>query len=103
MSQLPPAQFTGRSGLQPWTVREPYKVWKSKFAPAYKTAPNFHGITLSRAARWTTTAGYFGAATGLFVFFMFAEIPRVSKDIAEKIPVVGPWFHKETPAEDNPF
>merc|ERR1711881_481785 len=76
---------------------------KSKFAPAYKIAPNFHGITLGRAARWATTAGYFGAATGIFVFFMFAEIPRVSKDIAEKVPVIGPWFHKKVAPEDNPF
>jgi hypothetical protein len=49
------------------------------------------------------TAGYFGAATGIFLFFMFAEIPRVSKDIAEKIPILGAWFHKEIPPEDNPF
>jgi hypothetical protein len=34
---------------------------------------------------------------------MFAEIPRVSQDIAEKIPIVGPWFHNEIAPEDNPF
>jgi hypothetical protein len=50
-----------------------------------------------------TTAGYFGAAAGIFVFFMFAEIPRMRKDISEKIPIIGPWFHVEIPPEDNPF
>lgn len=49
------------------------------------------------------TAGYFGAATGLFVFFMFAEIPRVRKDIAEKIPILGQWFKEEIAPEDSPF
>jgi hypothetical protein len=34
---------------------------------------------------------------------MFAEIPRVSKDIAVKLPILGPWFVKEIPPEDNPF
>jgi hypothetical protein len=45
----------------------------------------------------------FGAATGIFALFFFAEIPRVRKDIVEKIPIIGGYFHKEVPPEDNPF
>jgi hypothetical protein len=100
----------------------------------YKVAPNFHGITLGRAASWYAglfslitlrfktnctplihelaltfarnrgkTAGFMGAATGIFVFFMFAEIPRVSEDIAQKIPILGPWFKNEVAPEDKWF
>ena len=48
-------------------------------------------------------AAIFGAATGIFALYFFAEIPRVRKDIVEKIPIIGSYFHKEIPPEDNPF
>jgi hypothetical protein len=50
-----------------------------------------------------TTAGYFGAAAGIFAFFFFAEIPRVRRDIVEKIPILGDYFKVEIAPEDNPF
>ncbi|KIV98935.1 uncharacterized protein PV09_09321 [Verruconis gallopava] len=87
----------------PWATRPGQKVFKSRFAPSYKPGPHFLGITPSAVMRWAPTAGYFGAATGIFLFFFFAEIPRVSKDIGEKLPIIGPWFHKEIAPEDNPF
>lgn len=48
-------------------------------------------------------AGLFGGAAGIFALFFFGEIPRVRKDILEKVPIIGPYFHRETPPEDNPF
>jgi len=48
-------------------------------------------------------AAGFVAATGIFALFFFAEVPRVRIDIVEKIPVIGSYFKKEIPPEDNPF
>jgi hypothetical protein len=49
------------------------------------------------------TLAMFGVATGVFALFFFSEVPRVRKDIVEKIPIIGPFFHHEIPPEDNPF
>jgi len=102
MSKLP-LQHSGHHGMQPWAVRENYTAYKSKFGPDYKIQPNFHGISLGRAARFTKTAGFFGAATGIFALFFFAGVPRVRTDILEKVPILGSYFHHEIPPEDNPF
>lgn len=40
----------GHHGMQPWKQLPKYDTYKSKFGPNYKIAPNFHGISLSRAA-----------------------------------------------------
>lgn len=48
-------------------------------------------------------ATMFTAATGIFALYFFSEVPRVRKDIIEKIPIIGSYFHKEIPPEDNPF
>jgi len=48
-------------------------------------------------------AAVFGAATGIFALYFFAEVPRIRTDIVEKIPIIGPTFRKEIAPEDNPF
>lgn len=57
-------------------------------------------LTLNYSAIMT---GLFGVAavTGLVLFF--DEVPRVRKDILQKLPIVGSYFLREIPPEDNPF
>ena len=50
----------------------------------------------------TTLAG-FGAAAGIFAVFFFGEVPKVRKDILQKLPVIGDYWVREIPPEDNPF
>lgn len=54
-----------------------------------------------------TTSGYttamFGVVAGTFALVFFAEVPRVSKDIMQRIPILGDYFVKEVAPEDNPF
>jgi hypothetical protein len=45
----------------------------------------------------------YGGVAGLFALFFFAEVPRVSQDIMQKVPILGSYFVKEIPPEDNPF
>ena len=49
------------------------------------------------------TAGGFGVVAGIFALFFFAEVPKVRKDIMQKIPIIGDYFIHEVPPEDNPF
>lgn len=44
-----------------------------------------------------------GVAAGTFAIFFFGEIPRVRKDILQKVPIIGDYFVREIPPEDNPF
>ncbi|KAF2755660.1 hypothetical protein EJ05DRAFT_513143 [Pseudovirgaria hyperparasitica] len=95
--------FTGKGGLQPWSVREPYTAYKSPYGPQYKAVKQFHGISFGRAARFGITAAGFGGVAGFAALFMFAELPRVAKDIMQPIPILGSFFTKEIAPEDNPF
>lgn len=48
-------------------------------------------------------AAGFGAAGGIFALFFFSEVPKVRKDILIKIPLIGDYYIREIPPEDNPF
>ncbi|KAB2573032.1 Cytochrome b-c1 complex subunit 10 [Lasiodiplodia theobromae] len=89
--------------VAPVTARRGYKTYQSKFGPKYSTAPHFHGISLSSAAKIGTTAAGFGAAAGVFAIFFFAEVPRVREDIMKKVPILGSFFDVKIAPEDNPF
>ena len=45
----------------------------------------------------------FGVAGGIFALFFFGEVPKVRNDILSKMPVIGEYYVRETPPEDNPF
>ncbi|KAL2349650.1 ubiquinol-cytochrome-c reductase complex subunit-domain-containing protein [Cryomyces antarcticus] len=93
----------GHHGMQPWAVRPDYGTYKSPYGPAYKVKPNFHGISFDRALKFGITAGSFGAVAGIFALFFFAEVPKVRKDIMQRVPIIGDYFVREIPPKDNPF
>lgn len=47
--------------------------------------------------------GLWGAAAGAGVLFFADSIPRLQRDVYQKIPVVGSYFDKSVPATDSPF
>ncbi|KAG9534491.1 hypothetical protein KCU61_g9291, partial [Aureobasidium melanogenum] len=106
-SQIRAAQFgtrfEGHHGMQPWVSLPNYKAYQSKYGPNYKIGTNFHGIDIRRARAFATMGAGFGAAAGLFALFFFADIPRVRKDIMQKVPFIGSHFIREVAPEDNPF
>ncbi|MCJ1242319.1 hypothetical protein MMC14_010327 [Varicellaria rhodocarpa] len=113
---------SGHHGMQPWTQRPDYATYKSPYGPNYKTQFHFHGISLGRAMKFKRreihwirhgtiadglssgrTASAFGAVAGVFALFFFSDVPKVRKDIMQKMPVIGDYFVKEIPPSDNPF
>lgn len=53
--------------------------------------------------KFGTTAAGFGIVAGIFAMQFFSDVPKVRTDIMQKLPVVGEYFVREVPPEDNPF
>ncbi|PVH99621.1 hypothetical protein DM02DRAFT_672513 [Periconia macrospinosa] len=85
------------------SMRSPYQTYRSKFGPQYKIQPNFHGITTRHLYKYGSLAAGFGGVAGFFALFFFSEVPRVREDIMRKVPILGDYFIREIPPEDNPF
>ncbi|KAJ9302162.1 hypothetical protein DTO271G3_1028 [Paecilomyces variotii] len=77
--------------------------YHSPYAPKYAPQPHFHGITTRHLFKAGTVGATFGISAGIFALFFFGEVPRVRKDILQKVPVLGEYFDRSIPPEDNPF
>ncbi|KAK4110308.1 hypothetical protein N656DRAFT_781938 [Canariomyces notabilis] len=80
-----------------------YPTYKSPYGPKYFYQPQFYGITPREAAKLGLKAGLFGGVALFAVVFYASGIPRIQRDILQKIPFVRQYFIKEIPASDNPF
>jgi ubiquinol-cytochrome-c reductase complex QCR10 subunit len=45
----------------------------------------------------------FGVATGIALLLFMEDIPVVRRDIFLNIPIIGKYWEKTVPPEDNPF
>ncbi|KAL2016328.1 hypothetical protein VTK56DRAFT_3869 [Thermocarpiscus australiensis] len=80
-----------------------YPRYRSPYGPKYFFQPQVAGITTKTALRTGVKAGMFGGVALFAVIYFASGIPRVRKDILQKVPVVGKYFVTEIPASDNPF
>ena len=46
-------------------------------------------------------ASGFGIAAGIFAVYFFGEVPRVREDILGKLPIIGGYWDRSIPPEDN--
>ncbi|OAT11869.1 hypothetical protein BDBG_17587 [Blastomyces gilchristii SLH14081] len=91
--------FAARSAASPASTTN----HRSPFALRYKKQPHYAGFPLKTSVRYGTIATAFGATAGIFAVFFFGEVPRVRKDILMNIPVIGGYWERSIPPEDNPF
>jgi len=84
-------------------VNPPFSEYKSPYAPNIQIHRNFHGIDARLARIYGTTGIAFAGVAGFFALFFFSDLPRVRKDIMQKIPFIGERYVREIPASDNPF
>ncbi len=68
-----------------------------------KHIPNLMGLSIPKALRYGYIASGYGVAAGIFALFFFGEVPKVRNDILSKLPVIGEYWVREIPPEDNPF
>ena len=47
--------------------------------------------------------GAFAASLGFGGLYFISYVPRVREDIMRNVPIIGPYFVKEVPPEDDPF
>jgi hypothetical protein len=91
------------TGIKPPKFQPGYAAYKSPYGPKYQVPANFHGWTLKSTTKMGMTLGAFGGVAGFFAIFFLSDVPKVRKDILQKIPIIGDYFVKETPPSDNPF
>ncbi|OCT51364.1 Cytochrome b-c1 complex subunit 10 [Cladophialophora carrionii] len=94
---------SGRTPLRVYKPQPTYETYISPYGPKTKHIPNLMGITPGKALRLGYIASGFGVAAGIFAVFFFGEVPRVREDILSKLPVIGSYWVREVPPEDNPF
>ncbi|KAI1176061.1 ubiquinol-cytochrome-c reductase complex subunit-domain-containing protein [Nemania sp. FL0916] len=84
---------------------EPFSVgkYKSSYGPKYHYQPNVAGWTIKQLTGLGLKSGFYGGVAFFAVIFFASGIPRVKKDILQKVPVIGSYFINEIPASDNPF
>ncbi|KAI1638634.1 ubiquinol-cytochrome-c reductase complex subunit-domain-containing protein [Biscogniauxia mediterranea] len=89
--------------LQLPVQRVDYPTYKSPFGPKYHYQPNVAGWTMKQIARLGVKTGAFGGVALFAVIYYASGIPRVQKDILQKVPVIGSYFINEIPPSDNPY
>ncbi|KAI1373960.1 ubiquinol-cytochrome-c reductase complex subunit-domain-containing protein [Hypoxylon crocopeplum] len=83
--------------------RANYPAYKSPYGPKYHYQPNIAGWTIKQAMGLGLKTGAFGGVALFAVIYYASGMPRVQRDILQKIPFIGGYFVKEIPASDNPF
>ncbi|KAL7276106.1 hypothetical protein RUND412_000924 [Rhizina undulata] len=80
------------------------QVYISPYAPKYKVAPHIRGWPIKALVPWMVSAGAFSGVAGMTAIYFLEGVPRVQRDILQKLPVIGEyWRNRGKPASDNPF
>ncbi|KAE8450485.1 hypothetical protein EG329_006215 [Mollisiaceae sp. DMI_Dod_QoI] len=96
------SDFHPSSGVTPTRGPTSYSTYKSPYGPKYTVNANVAGWTLKSVSRLSgMTLGAFGGVAGFFALYFFSDVPKVRKDIWQKVPIIGQHFVKEVPASDN--
>ncbi|KAI9158203.1 Alpha-1,2 glucosyltransferase alg-10 [Paramyrothecium foliicola] len=79
------------------------KYVPDSYPPTYHYQPNFAGFTSQSALRLGLKSAAFGGSLGVALVLFVSGIPRVQKDILQKLPIVGSAFVKEPvhPADND--
>ncbi|KAL4987267.1 ubiquinol-cytochrome-c reductase complex subunit-domain-containing protein [Aspergillus falconensis] len=75
----------------------------SPLAGRFNPAPHVGGYTINDATKFGGIAATFGVSAGVFALFFFGEVPRVRKDILQKLPFFDTYLDRTIAPEDNPF
>ncbi|KAJ9137306.1 hypothetical protein NKR23_g9275 [Pleurostoma richardsiae] len=77
--------------------------YKSPYAPKYQFQPHLFGFTPKSAFGLTVRTGAYGAVALFAVIYYASGIPRVQKDVLQRVPLLRDYFTHEIAPEDNPF
>ncbi|BFZ62928.1 hypothetical protein YB2330_004040 [Saitoella coloradoensis] len=77
--------------------------FRSQYGPRYVAQPHFLTMTPEKFVRWAPSLAAWGATAGVAAIFLLSGLPRMKRDVLQKIPFVGGYFINEIPASDSPF
>ncbi|RYO82606.1 hypothetical protein DL766_010490 [Monosporascus sp. MC13-8B] len=80
-----------------------YPTYKSPYGPKYHYQPQIAGLSLRQLSKLGMNYAAFGGVALFAVVYYASGIPRLQRDILQKLPVIGKNFVHEIPASDNPF
>ncbi|RYP69725.1 hypothetical protein DL771_005927 [Monosporascus sp. 5C6A] len=83
--------------------RNHYPTYKSPYGPKYHYQPLIAGLSLKQLSVLGMKTAAFGGVALFGVLYYASGIPRVQRDILQKLPLIGNKFVHEIPASDNPF
>ncbi|KAL1976817.1 hypothetical protein VTN31DRAFT_3099 [Thermomyces dupontii] len=90
--------------VSPTVQRLAVASYRSAFGPKYDIPRHFHGLTLSKVARYGSIVAPLGASIGFVALYFVGEVPRVRRDVwARVLPFLSGYFDRSIPPEDNPF
>ncbi|ODQ51552.1 hypothetical protein SAICODRAFT_20570 [Saitoella complicata NRRL Y-17804] len=75
----------------------------SGYGPRYGAQPHFLKMTPEKFGRWAPSLVAWGATAGVAAIFLLSGLPRMKRDVLQKVPFVGGYFINEIPASDSPF
>ncbi|EXU96817.1 ubiquinol-cytochrome C reductase complex subunit QCR10 [Metarhizium robertsii] len=76
--------------------------FKSAYGPKYKFQPNINGWNQTSLLRTGVRSASFGGAAVVGLLLYVSGIPRVQRDVLQKIPFVGRYFiQPEVHPQDN--
>ncbi|KAJ4422933.1 glucosyltransferase [Gnomoniopsis sp. IMI 355080] len=78
-----------------------YPQYKSPYGPKYNFQPHIAGMTGKQAIWLGMKAAGFGGVALFGVIYFASGIPRLQRDVLQKIPFIGNYFVNEIPPEDN--
>ncbi|ATY61860.1 Cytochrome b-c1 subunit 10 [Cordyceps militaris] len=77
--------------------------FKSAYGPKYQYQPNFRGWSGQTIFRSTFRLSLFGGGAVVAALLFTSGIPRIQRDILDKIPGMARFYTKEVHPQDNPF
>ncbi|KAL1862797.1 glucosyltransferase [Diaporthe australafricana] len=80
---------------------EPFPQYRSPYGPKYGYQPQVAGVTGKQLFSFGTKAAGLGGVALFAVIFYASGIPRVQRDILQRVPFFGSYFINEVPPEDN--
>jgi len=89
------------SSIRAHTQKQQYR---SPFGPQQvKQGGHFGSFSYKSLGRLGITLGAFGGVAGFAALFFAEGVPRVRRDVLQKIPIIGSYWIREIPPSDNPF
>jgi len=79
------------------------RPFQSPHGPQIKVQPHVGFVTPEKMLRWSPSLMLWGGAAAVAALLFTEGIPRVRRDILERLPAVGEYWDRPIDPHDSPF